>query len=218
MEQLSGDRRLGRFLLICGVAAGPFFYLLVLLQMATRKGFDITRHPISFLSLGSGGWVQIANFILTGLMAIACGVGIRLFLRGSRAGTWGPPLMAMYGLGMIIAGVFPADPSLGFPPGAPEGAPAELSSSASLHGVGFLLAFLSLTAVCFVFAGRFWSIGAKGWGLYSVATGASLLPIIALGMAFPAVTSIMFALAGVVGFGWVSAISIYLRATALQQN
>jgi hypothetical protein len=58
MEQLSEHRRLGRFLLICGVVAGPFFYLVVLLQMATRKGFDITRHPISLLSLGSGGWVQ----------------------------------------------------------------------------------------------------------------------------------------------------------------
>jgi hypothetical protein len=55
------------FLLVCGVALGPLFYVVVVLQILTRTGFDIRRHPLSLLSLGDAGWIQIANFILTDL-------------------------------------------------------------------------------------------------------------------------------------------------------
>jgi Protein of unknown function (DUF998) len=106
------------FLLVCGVALGPLFYVVVVLQILTRTGFDIRRHPLSLLSLGDAGWIQIANFILTGLLAVACSVGVRRALRNAACGTWGPLLIATYGLGMIVAGLFPPDQLLGFPPGA----------------------------------------------------------------------------------------------------
>ena len=61
-----------KFLLACGVALGPLFYVVVVAQIVTRTGFDISRHPLSLLSLGDAGWIQITNFILTGLLAIAC--------------------------------------------------------------------------------------------------------------------------------------------------
>ena len=40
-------------------------------QMLTREGFDITRHPISQLATGGLGWIQITTFVLAGLGALA---------------------------------------------------------------------------------------------------------------------------------------------------
>jgi hypothetical protein len=48
-----------RNLLGCGIVAGPLFITVSLTH--TRYGFDLARHPISLLSLGSLGWVQIAG-------------------------------------------------------------------------------------------------------------------------------------------------------------
>jgi len=48
------------------------FYLMVgLTQARTRDGYDLTRHDQSLLANGPYGWIQSANFILTGLMVIA---------------------------------------------------------------------------------------------------------------------------------------------------
>ena len=50
-----------KFLLACGLALAPLFYVVVVAQMLTRTGFDIGRHPLSLLSLGDAGWIQIAK-------------------------------------------------------------------------------------------------------------------------------------------------------------
>jgi Protein of unknown function (DUF998) len=76
-------------LLVCGVIAGPLCLAVVLVHAFTRDGFDLSRHPISLLSLGELGWIQIANFVLTGLLFVACGFGMRRALPAGRGGTWG---------------------------------------------------------------------------------------------------------------------------------
>jgi hypothetical protein len=42
-------------------------------QMLVRDGFDIRRHALSLLTNGDLGWIQILNFVLTGLLVIAGG-------------------------------------------------------------------------------------------------------------------------------------------------
>jgi Protein of unknown function (DUF998) len=84
-------------LLACGAVAGPLYVGVALLQVLTRDGFDLRRHPLSLLSLGDLGWVQIANFVVSGLLAIAFAVGSRRVLHPGRAGTWGPLLLGLYG-------------------------------------------------------------------------------------------------------------------------
>jgi hypothetical protein len=64
-------------LLACGIVAGPLFLAVVLVQAVTRQGFDLGRHPISLLSLGELGWIQIANFVVAGSLMVACAVGMR---------------------------------------------------------------------------------------------------------------------------------------------
>ena len=84
--------RATRRLLDCGIVAGPVFATTVAIQVLTRDGYDLTQHPISMLSLGELGWIQIVNFVLAGLLSIAFAVGMRRVLHSGRAGTWGPVL------------------------------------------------------------------------------------------------------------------------------
>ena len=51
-------------LLAAGVVAGPLFLTVWLIQAITRDGFDPTYHPLSLLSLGGLGWIQIASFVV----------------------------------------------------------------------------------------------------------------------------------------------------------
>jgi hypothetical protein len=203
------SRRATMLLLACGVAYGPLFYLVVLAQALTRTGFDIRKHPISLLSLGEEGWIQIANFIVTGLLAMAFAAGLRTSLPGSRGKLWGPLLIGTSGLGMVIAGIFPPPAVLGFPPGTPDGLPQIVGVSGQLHGVGFLLAFGPLIIDMFVFSRGFYLTGSRGWGLYSVSTGV-ITPLLVLpGFIMQKPASLSFAFAGVIAFGWVSALATH---------
>jgi hypothetical membrane protein len=190
-------------LLACGVAAGPLFLGVALLQVLTRDGFDLRRHPLSLLSLGDLGWVQIANFVVSGLLALAFAVGARRVLHPGRAGVWGPRLLGLYGVGLVAGGVFVADPGAGFPPGAPEGAPEQLSWHGALHAVAPPLAFLSLIVACLVIARRFAGAGERGWAAYSVATAVSCLAL----TTWPDLDGLSWrlALAMVVAWAWVLA-------------
>lgn len=160
-----------RALLNCGMLAGPLYVVLGIFQMFIRPGFDWARDDLSLLSNGSLGWIQIANFLLTGLLVIAGATGVRQALHGQRAGAWGPLLLGLYGLGLIGAGIFVADPMNGFPPGTPAGAPVNPSAHGFMHILSGAIGFLGLIAACFVFARRYASLGQRGWAAFSIITG-----------------------------------------------
>jgi hypothetical membrane protein len=204
-------RRWTRALLACGTAAGPLLIVVALAQVLTRQGFDLRRHPISMLSLGDLGWIQVANFELTGLLVLLCAVGVRQALRGSPAGTWGPLLLGGYGAGLLAAGIFHPDPALGFPPGARAGMPP-LSWHGALHAVAFNVAFLSLIAACFVFARRFFATGQRAFAACCVAAGVLPLLLIALSSAQGGSGVPLFAM-GVITSAWVAALPARLLAT-----
>jgi hypothetical protein len=205
----AAPEKVTRALLACGVVAGPLFMVVALLQAFTRPGFDLRRHALSMLSLGDLGWIQVTNFELTGLLAVALAIGIRRALRAGPAGTWGPPLIGAYGVGFIIAGIFPIDPALGFPPGAPTGFTG-FSWHASLHFLGFTVAFIGLIAACLVFARRFARLRRRGWAAYSVATGVAGFALIALGMTGVVAASVAFAVMGLVTSAWIAVIALRL--------
>jgi hypothetical protein len=159
-----------RKLLACGVAAGPIYVVVGLAQAFTREGFDLSRHALSQLSNGEYGWIQMANFFVTGVLVLAGALGVRRVLHPGRAGTWGAILLAGYGVGLIGAAFFSADPGRGFPPGAPmEG--MGMSTHGLLHFVFGGVGFYSLIAACFVFARRFAASRERGWMGFSILTG-----------------------------------------------
>jgi hypothetical protein len=157
-------------LLVCGLIAGPFYLLVGLIQALTRPGFNLLRHDLSLLANGDLGWIQITNLVLTGLLVLAFALAMSQVLHGNRGGTWGPLLMGIYGLGLIGAGFFTADPAFGFPPGTPANAHT-ISWHGLLHITSAGIGFPALIAACFVLARRYASLRQRGWAVYSLTTG-----------------------------------------------
>ena len=99
-----------RRLLRCGVWAGPVFTATFVAEGAAREGYRPLRHPVSSLALGPRGWVQTANFAVTGVLCLAGAAGLRRTgdrLAGSRAG---PVMVAAAGAGLIGSAAFRTDP------------------------------------------------------------------------------------------------------------
>ncbi len=161
---------MSRRLLTGGILAGQLYLIVGLIQAFTRPGFDITRHPLSMLSNGDLGWVQVANFVVSGLLVMGAAVGIRQVLGVGRGRTWGPILVGIYGLSLIGAAIFKADPALGFPEGTPMDQNI-VTTSGILHFVSGGIGFLALIIACFIFARRFAAQGQRGWVTFSVVTG-----------------------------------------------
>jgi hypothetical membrane protein len=192
-------------LLTAGIVAGPFFSILVAAQALTRDGFDVRKHAASMLAVGDLGWIQSANFVITGVLLITGAAG----LRRASGGRWAPRLLGVYGVGTAAAGLFVPDPSMGFPAGAPDGQAASMSWHASLHFATGGIGFLGFVIGCFVVARRFARAGERGWTAYSVVTGVSFLAAFA-GIASGSTGGPVLAFYAAVALGW-SWISLVLR-------
>ena len=164
----SHDSQLTSKLLTAGFLAGPFFIALSLLQAFTREGFDWIRHPASLLSLGDLGFIQIANFVITGMLFIACAVGLKRILTAGVGRKWLSRLFVVVGIAFILGGVFVADPAFGFPPGTPEGMPKQTSWHSIIHGFAPVIGSLAISAALLIFARRLWKQGRRSASIVSV--------------------------------------------------
>ncbi|HEX6445936.1 MAG TPA: DUF998 domain-containing protein [Streptosporangiales bacterium] len=211
------DRQLGitRSLLGWGIVAGPVYLVAGLTQAFTRPGFDIGRHALSLLENGHLGWIQIGNFLLTGLMVVAGAIGVRRVLHPGRGGTAGPLLVGAYGAGVFLAGIFHADPTDGFPPGTPPG-PGETTWHGLLHMASFGVGFLCLIAACFVVARGLSARGQRrsAWG--SRVAGLALFACVVATFAAAGTTVALVALwaAVVLAWAWVTVVSARLMKEA----
>jgi hypothetical membrane protein len=160
-----------RTLLRCGTVAGPVFVAVGLIQAFTIPGFDLRHQYLSQLSSGELGWIQMGNFVITGLLTIAAAVGVRRALGGGTLGRVAPVLLGLFGVGLAAAGVFVADPALGFPPGTPDTIPTQQSWHSVMHGVSAIVSFVFLVGACFTLGYRFARERQWGWSVYSVVTG-----------------------------------------------
>ena len=201
-----------RALLACGILIAPLFYAVALVEVLVRPGFDIRRMAISSLTLGDLGWVQIANFEITGLLLIACALGIRRALRGRRGGSWAPILLGVAGAGTIVAGIFHPDPALGFPPGAPAGMPSTMSAQATIHQLASMATFICTIATCFVMARKFAGDRQGAWMAYCFASGAAAPVLLILAMVDREWVGVLLAAMVAVAFGCVSVVAARLRA------
>lgn len=194
-----------RALLAGGAIAGPIYVVAALIQGVTRQGFDLLRHDVSLLANGALGWIQIANFLLTGALVVACAVGARRVLPAGRRTTWGVALLGLYGIGLICAGVFVADPVAGFPPGTTQ---ATISWHGTLHLLSAAVAFFALAAACFVLA----RLDGSGWARYSRLTGVLFLLGFLGGVgasAYPAGVLALWA-AVLLGWAWILVLAVRL--------
>lgn len=198
-------------LLVAGAAAGPLFVGTFSLLGARKPGYDVRRHPVSSLALGQAGWLQRANFVITGLLYLGGAAGLARRPQraiGSGAAT---ALIAAAGAGLVGSGIFVTDPVSGFPPGQPT--PARPSRAGSLHGLSALPVFLGIPAAALLSARGSAKRRDRGWAWYSGASGALMATTFVLFAAAFGQAPRLVARGGLIqrisiatGFGWLTAL------------
>jgi len=201
-----------RRLLRCGVAAGPVFVAVFLLEGAIRDGYQPLRHPVSSLALGPRGWIQAANFTMAGTLFLAGAAGLAR-AGDPAAGRAAPVLIGAAGAGLIGAAVFATDPVSGYPPGTPD-ALTHPTRTGMAHNLAAVPVFAGLPAAALASSWRSWRAGRHRFGLYSAGTGVTMLTTIALaGAGFgqsPRLVNLggLFQRASIItGFAWLTALS-----------
>jgi hypothetical membrane protein len=149
-------------LLLTGAVAAVLFVAVLLVEGTLRPGYDPIYHTGSELTLGERGWIQRANFFVMGAGVVAFAIGVKDSLNS----TVGAVLLALFGLGLIVAGVFSPDPVRGYPPGVSTDPEAGLTWQAKIHDASGPIMFVALLAACVVLAGQL----EGGWRVYTVAT------------------------------------------------
>jgi len=204
-SECSPAQRVTRSLLGYGVLAGPTFVITSIAQALAHDGFDLTRHAWSQLAAGPQGWIQIANFLLSGAMVFAFAVG----LRRSSPSRWAPGLITTYGLGMIASGLLVADPAAGYPVGVPT------PSTPTWHGIGHFMAaavsFTALVIATFVLARTFARSNARRLAFWSRLTGIGFAAAffgLSSGSSGPAVI-LSFVAAVIAAWVWLAAVAVH---------
>lgn len=200
-------------LLATGLLAGPIFVGSFLIQGAVRPGYDPLRHPVSSLSLGPVGWVQMITFWVTGLLVLAFAVG----LGQAGLGRAVPILIALVGAGLLGAGFCACDPISGYPPGSPI--PAPRTAHGIAHDLFSTPVFTALPAAMVVMARRFHRSGERGWAVASaVCAPAFFACFVVAAIGFNQDPALMpFAglwqrLALIIGLGWLGPLSGRVRS------
>jgi hypothetical membrane protein len=205
-----------KLLLWCGTLGSLLFILVFWIEGILRDHYSALRYPISSLSIGDSGWIQVTSFIVTGSLFAAFAIGLkrsRSFAKVNRSVPW---LVGLTGTGLIGAGIFSTDPVYGYPPGQPF-MNAEFSLHGHLHEILSLLVFLCLPATCFVAKRYFVARKDTGWALYSVITGIVMFSTFILtGFAFRRffglgeVAGLIQRVCVIVGFSWIALVSLHL--------
>lgn len=208
-----------RLLIACGAIGPLLFILIMLIEGATRPGYSSWHNFASDLSESEQGWMQIANFLLCGVLMLGFALGLRQVFRSGIGRVWGPLLLGLFGLSLIIAGLFVTDPSLGYYPSGTSSSIQTLHGT--VHGTNAPIVFDSLTIAIFVLARRFASdLAWRRWVLYSLVTGV-LLPgffiaclVVATldqkGLLPNAPAGLLERIAIILGWGWITLIALRL--------
>lgn len=110
-----------------------------------RPGYHPVSMFVSELSLGAGGWVQIANFLVTGALLVLFGRGLAAWLRSGPAATAGPVLLQVSGASLVVSAPFRTDPSAMFD---------QVSVHGTVHGIAGAVFFSLAPVTCLVFYRR----------------------------------------------------------------
>lgn len=207
--QLTAAPAATRTLLTAAAISAPLWAVVSLTQAATREGFDLTRHPLSMLSVGDLGWLQITNFVVAGALTIAGSFGLRRVL----SSTWAPRLVLVNGVGMIAAGALVMDPADGFPVGTPYGIPETMSWHSYAHMAVGSIAFIALIAACYVLGRHFSRAGDRANAIGSRVAGTVMLAGNVWAMGGGKAGSLVLAAGTITAMLWVASVAARYRRT-----
>ena len=160
--------RLCKVGILCGILAPVLWASAIILCGSLRPGYSHLTQYIS--ELGERGsstelLMRYAGFVPTGLMHIAFAASLYAAFRSYRLSSVAAALLALNGLGRVVAGLFPCEPGCAGP---------RVLLSQKLHslaaGVGFL-ALIGASILWGVLLRRHRSL--KGLSVYSIVAGLS---------------------------------------------
>lgn len=100
-----------RFYAYCGIMAPLLFTVLVVVASLLRPGYSQSYNFISDLGVGPYAFIQNLNFIIFGFLSLCLGLGLREGLPKTpgKSIRTGNNLVILFGLLVMLAGVFPED-------------------------------------------------------------------------------------------------------------
>jgi hypothetical protein len=152
---------------IIGSIALAVFVVVFLVDGWTRPGYHPVRQPVSALALGHRGWIQATNFIVCGAVVTAGAIGV--------AHTFGSVLLGVaigvFGVSLLVSGLFPMDAMRAYPPGTPDETPTEYSRRHTIHDQAGSVVFTSLPGAAII---AVFTVPGAGWMWFSCLTAAAL--------------------------------------------
>jgi len=136
-----------RLALWAGVIGPAFFVAVFTLEGWLRPGYKPQKTYVSALSLGSRGWIQIANFIIFGLLMFLFTRALAVEFKNGKASRWGLILLTVTAFCFLLSGPFVMDPT-----GTPL---AQVTVHGTIHGILGAIAFMLMPISCFVYLRRF---------------------------------------------------------------
>ena len=149
---------------LAGIIAPPLFTTLVIVQGFLQPDYSHVRMPISALAAWPLGWIQILNFCISAALTIVFAVGLHAGVQPTTRGVVGSALLALSGVGLLLAGVFPWKMVNGVPTETPA------------HAVGAITTFAAAGLGLVVFSRRMHAD--PRWhdlSAYTMATGIAVL-------------------------------------------
>lgn len=163
-----------KVLLSCGMAGAAIFVSVFLTEGALRENYNTSMYPVSSLSIGSRGWLQIGNFIVTGSLIIAFSTALKKQFRLTNSGKKVSRLVFLVGAGLLGAGVFSTDPIYGYPRELPLRL-SQYTIAGHLHDLCSMVVFICLPWACIVARKEFVQSGKQKLALYSVFSAAFIV-------------------------------------------
>ena len=130
-----------------GMIGSILFVAIFTLEGWLRSGYNPLGMFVSELSLGPGGWIQIVNFIVFGVLLLVFTWGVVDEFRDEKMSRAGLIILAIIGISFFVSGPFVMDPATTIP--------NLISWHGRLHSLFGALVFSLSPISCFIFFSRF---------------------------------------------------------------
>lgn len=168
-----------------GIIGPALFVTVFLIEGWLRLGYNAFSTYVSALSLGPRGWIQIANFLLFGLLLFIFTRGVASEFKSGKASRAGVILLTITAFCFFFSGPFVMDP---------DGTPLNQATiHGTIHGILGAIAFMLMPISMFVYLRRFkadpnWT-ALRGWTLVLGTISAVALIVLTIVTKFPQLQS-----------------------------
>jgi len=156
--------RIIQYTSLAGGIGSALFVIVFTVEGCLRPGYSTLSTYVSALSLGPRGWVQITNFIVSGILMLVFSRGIAIAFRNEKRPQAGPVLLGIVSAGMFLSGPFLMDAT-----GTPL---AQASVHGLVHGSTGSIVFLLMPVSCLVcYRGLRTGPNRQAFGTWTLITG-----------------------------------------------